>query len=380
MKMGDERMKHNILIYRHQLFKPSEVFILQQAESLKEFNPIYVGRQVFGNYKEGTKVVTLEDENKLDVMKNILFRNPIPYVKKVKRFNPTLIHAHFGVEGVYAMELAKALKIPLVTTFHGFDATTSTKNLLLSRKPSWINYALFRKQLAKRGDIFICVSNYIRERVVKMGFPEDRTITHYIGIDTDKFKPIKENTKVPYILHVARLVENKGTKYLIEAFSYVTKKNKEVELVIIGDGPLRTELEALSKSLNIENKVHFMGAQPHSVVMEWMKKAKIFCLPSVTARSGATEGLGMVFLEAAALGVPSVATNLGGIPEAVIDGETGYLVPERAVDELAERLNYLLENETLRDKMGKAARIMVERRFNLQCQTQKLEEIYKSLL
>ncbi|ABY93548.1 glycosyltransferase [Thermoanaerobacter sp. X514] len=373
-------MKHNILIYRHQLFKPSEVFILQQAESLKEFNPIYVGRQVFGNYKEGTKVVTLEDENKLDVMKNILFRNPIPYVKKVKRFNPTLIHAHFGVEGVYAMELAKALKIPLVTTFHGFDATTSTKNLLLSRKPSWINYALFRKQLAKRGDIFICVSNYIRERVVKMGFPEDRTITHYIGIDTDKFKPIKENTKVPYILHVARLVENKGTKYLIEAFSYVTKKNKEVELVIIGDGPLRTELEALSKSLNIENKVHFMGAQPHSVVMEWMKKAKIFCLPSVTARSGATEGLGMVFLEAAALGVPSVATNLGGIPEAVIDGETGYLVPERAVDELAERLNYLLENETLRDKMGKAARIMVERRFNLQCQTQKLEEIYKSLL
>jgi glycosyltransferase involved in cell wall biosynthesis len=380
MKMGDERMKHNILIYRHQLFKPSEVFILQQAESLKEFNPIYVGRQVFGNYKEGTKVITLEDENKLDVMKNILFRNPIPYVKKVKRFNPTLIHAHFGVEGVYAMELAKALKIPLVTTFHGFDATTSTKNLLLSKKPSWINYVLFRKQLAKRGDIFICVSNYIRERVVKMGFSEDRTITHYIGIDTHTIKPIKEKIDVPYILHVARLVEKKGTKYLIRAFSLVLQKHKDAELVIIGDGPLRSELETLTKSLNVENKVHFMGIQPHSVVMEWMKKAKIFCLPSVTARSGDSEGLGMVLLEAAALGVPCVATDHGGIPEAVIDGETGYLVPERAVGELAERLSYLLENETVRDKMGRAARIMVERRFNLQCQTQKLEEIYKSLL
>jgi glycosyltransferase involved in cell wall biosynthesis len=373
-------MKHNILIYRHQLFKPSEIFILQQAESLKEFTPIYVGRQVFGSYKEGTKVVTLEGENKLDVIKNILFRNATPYVKRVKKFNPVLIHAHFGVEGVYAMELAKALKIPLVTTFHGFDATTSTKNLLLSKKPSWINYVLFRKQLAKRGDIFICVSNYIRERVVKMGFSEDRTITHYIGIDTHTIKPIKEKIDVPYILHVARLVEKKGTKYLIRAFSLVLQKHKDAELVIIGDGPLRSELETLTKSLNVENKVHFMGIQPHSVVMEWMKKAKIFCLPSVTARSGDSEGLGMVLLEAAALGVPCVATDHGGIPEAVIDGETGYLVPERAVGELAERLSYLLENETVRDKMGRAARIMVERRFNLQCQTQKLEEIYKSLL
>lgn len=371
---------NNVIIYRHQLFKSSEVFIKQQASSLSEFTPIYTGRKLFGVKPNNVDVVTLENERKINVLRNVLFRSPNPYIGKVKQFNPLLIHAHFGVEGVYAMELTKVLKIPLVTTFHGFDATTSMKSLFLSKKPSWINYALFRKQLAKRGDIFICVSNYIRERVVRMGFPEDRTITHYIGIDIDAIKPIKEKTDIPYIFHVARLVEKKGTKCLIQAFSLVSQKHKDAELIIIGDGPLRSELEQLTKSLNIENKVHFMGAQPHSTVMDWMKKAKIFCLPSVTASSGDSEGLGMVFLEAASLAVPSVATNHGGIPEAVIDGETGFLVPERAVDELAERLIYLLEHETLCDEMGKAARLMVERRFNLRCQTQKLEEIYRSLL
>lgn len=371
---------HTILVYRHQLFKPSEVFIIQQVGALQRFRPLFVGRKTFGIAPSGTDVITMQELGRRAVTRNMFLCDASHLLEKIRPHNPALIHAHFGVEGVYALGLAKALQIPLVTTFHGFDATTTTMSLLLSGKPSWVNYALFRKKLAREGDLFICVSNYIRNRVLELGFPEERTVVHYIGIDSDAIQPIKKNVASRTILHVARLVEKKGTRYLIEAFGKIARKFADVNLVIIGEGPLRQELENLTNSLGLDQRVNFMGVQPHSEVMNWMSKASIFCLPSVTARSGDSEGLGMVFLEAAAMAVPSVGTFHGGIPEAIEDGSTGFLVPERDVNALAERLEHLLENDSMCEKMGQAARRMVEEKFNLLEQTQKLEDMYEALL
>jgi len=160
----------------------------------------------------------------------------------------------------------------------------------------------------------------------------------------------------------------------------VSRENPNAELVIIGDGPLRPELESFTYSLGLEERVHFIGVQPHTEVLKWLAKASIFCLPSITARSGDSEGLGMVLLEAAAMAVPMVATRHGGIPEAVVSDLTGYLVPERNAKALAERLIYLLEHDVVRKAMGQAARLMVEEKFNLLQQTKKLEELYKGLL
>ncbi|RYD01271.1 hypothetical protein N752_30205 [Desulforamulus aquiferis] len=227
--------------------------------------------------------------------------------------------------------------------------------------------------------MFVCVSNYIRDRVLEMGFPEERTITHYIGIDTETIKPIKEITHVKIILHVARLVEKKGTEYLIKAFSKISTAKKNYQLVIIGEGPLRDELQSLACSLRINDRINFLGVQNHSEVIKWMGRASLFCLPSIVASSGDSEGLGMVFLEAAAMAVPAVATYHGGIPEVVKDGETGYLVKEKDINSLAECLRNLLENDGLCDRMGQAARKLVEREFNIRNQTAMLEELYKEL-
>ena len=111
----------------------------------------------------------------------MISRSSRPHLRLLAERRPALIHAHFGIDGVYALPLARRLGVPLVTTFHGYDATLSTAALLTS--PAWANYPLFRRRLARQGDLFLCASSFIRERVLAMGFPEARTKVHYSGID-----------------------------------------------------------------------------------------------------------------------------------------------------------------------------------------------------
>jgi glycosyltransferase involved in cell wall biosynthesis len=274
--------------------------------------------------------------------------------------------------------VARRLGIPLVTTFHGFDATLSTVSLL--RSPAWANYPLFRGQLARRGDLFLCASSFIRDRVLAMGFPEARTRVHYIGVDCAAIRPRAPAEETRSILHVARLVEVKGTRHLIGAFARLAGRFPDVELTIVGDGPLNSSLQALAGSLGVGDRVHFLGARPYPDVLGLMRKAAMLVLPSVRAGDGRVEGLGMVLLEAAATGVPTIGSRIGGIPEGVIDGETGFLAPERDEAVLAERMATLLDNRELRLTMGARARALVEDRFDLRRQTALLEDHYDSVL
>ena len=371
-----------IAVFRHNLFRISEPFITQQAQQLRRYKPLYLGRLRFGEPPAGAESLALQDLSPRwplpRVAWQMITRNPRPYQRLLGDHHPLLIHAHFGVEGVYALPLAKRLKIPLITTFHGFDATLSTAALLCS--PAWANYPLFRRQLARQGDLFLCASSFIRDRVLAMGFPEARTQVHYIGVDCQAIRPRDPSEETPTILHVARLVEVKGAQYLIRAFGALAQRHARVQLVIIGDGPLRRSLQALTKSLGLEHRVRFLGALPHAQVLAWMRKAAMLVLPSVRTASGRVEGLGMVMLEAAATGVPVAGSRVGGIPEGVIDGQTGFLVPERDVDALARRMDDLLGDPALRLRMGAEARALVERRFDIRRQTETLEKLYDAVL
>ncbi len=373
-----------VAVFRHQLFKVSEPFITQQAEQLCRFKPLYLGRERFGEAPADSESLALTDiaeQRKFPRrLWQVVTRDPRPYVRLLGRRRPALIHAHFGVEGVYALPLARKLGLPLVTTFHGFDATLSIKALLTSRMPSWISYALRRRQLAQQGDLFLCVSEFICQRVIELGFPEERTFVHYIGIDTQAISPRDPSAERPTVLHVARLVEKKGTAYLIRAFAMIAHVFPEVDLVIIGDGPLRESLVTLARAIGLKSRILFTGVRSHEEVMAAMNKAAMLVLPSVTAGSGDAEGLGMVLLEAAALGVPLIGTWHGGIPEAVDDEQTGFLVPERDVVMLAGRMQELLANHALRKSMGRQARVLCESRFDIQKQTQRLEAFYDKVL
>ena len=371
-----------VAIFRQNLFRISEPFITQQAQQLRRHRPLYLGRLRFGDPPEGARSLALQDLASPWSLPRIgwqmVTRSARPYQELLGENRPSLIHAHFGTDGVYALPLANRLGIPLITTFHGFDATLSTAALLCS--PAWANYPLFRRRLARQGHLFLCVSSFIRGRVLAMGFPEARTHVHYTGVDCQAIRPRDQGEETPTILHVARLVDMKGTQYLIRAFRAVARRHPGANLVIIGDGPRRRSLRALTKTLRLEPRVQFLGALPHAQVVARLRGAAMLVLPSVRTVTGRVEGLGMVLLEAAATGVPVVASRVGGIPEGVIDGQTGFLVPERDVDALSRRMNDLLDAPAMRVGMGLQARAFVERQFDLRRQGERLEAFYDAAL
>ena len=372
----------DVAIFRQNLFRVSEPFITGQASFLQRYRPVYLGRLRFGDAPGQARSLALEDKGRWRswpaIGWQVLTRSPTGYQRLLGDIRPSLIHAHFGIDGVYALPLARRLGVPLVTTFHGFDATLSTAALLSS--PAWINYPLFRRQLARRGSLFLCVSSYIRRRVLAMGFPAGRTHVHYTGVDCRAIRPRDPQEETETILHVARLVAMKGTQYLLRAFALLAQQRPNVSLVIVGDGELGRPLRGLARSMGLEGRVRFLGALPHAQALAWMRKAAMLVLPSIHTNTGRVEGLGMVLLEAAATGVPAIASRVGGIEEGVVDGRTGYLVPERDSAALCRRMDDLLDQPAERRRMGAEAREFVEAKFDIRRQNARLEDFYDGVL
>ncbi|MEN3609491.1 glycosyltransferase [Plantactinospora sp. ZYX-F-223] len=322
--------------------------------------------------------VSVADFGRAALLAYTLTRWSAPLRRLLAERGTALLHAHFGVEGVYAAPLARALGVPLVTTLHGFDVTITKSRLVASRKPSWLNYVAWRGELFDVGATFLCVSEHIRRKAVDWGYPADRLVVLPTGVDVDLI-PYAGVAEPPRILHIARLVEKKGTADLLRAFAAVRRAVPEAELVIVGDGPLRERLDGLARELDVSAAVRFLGARSHAEALDWLGRSRVLCQPSVTAASGDQEGLPTVLLEAAASGRPVVATAHGGIAEAVTDGETGFLVAERDVAALAERLTALLRDPQLCQRFGEAGRRTVVERYNLRRQTDRLESLYRTL-
>ena len=283
---------------------------------------------------------------------------------KAKRSRPDLVHAHFASGGRTMLPLARALGVPLVVTLHGKDVT------VLGVQPH--RY----RRLAEDASLFICVSKFIRDSAIGAGFPSEKLLVHYIGIDRTKFLPLPSPSpeQARGVLFVGRLVEKKGCEYALRAMQLVQRTHPECELTVIGDGPLRSALEALATDLKV--RCRFLGVQPAAIVREALRGARIFCGPSVTAADGDSEGLGMVFAEAQATGVPIVSTVHGGIPEIVANEVTGLLTPERDHEALADAIALLLGDEALWQRFHRAAVQHIGQRFDLAAQTAQLERIY----
>lgn len=371
-----------VAIFRHNLFRLSETFITQQASFLRRYHPLYLGRLRQGTPPPGADVLALEDlaprMRLLPAAWHMLSASPHPYLFSLADRRPDIIHAHFGVEGVYALPLAARLGVPLVTTFHGFDATLGPLGLLSN--PAWARYALQRKALARRGALFLAASKFLRDKLLALEFPPERVLVHYIGVDTSLILPRDLMQEEPIILHVARLEEVKGTEWTIRAFAQIAPHYPAARLVIIGDGGLRKKLQKLARETGFAERISFLGARPHAEVLGWMQHAAMVVLSSVRTQSGREEGLGLVLLEAAASGVPGIGTRVGGISEGIVEGETGFLVPERDAESLAMAMGTLLANPPLRQRIGAAARSRVEQLFDIRRQTAYLEEIYDALL
>lgn len=367
------------LIFRMRLLAFSETFIRSQAEAMKTFRPFFVGIKKVKGLKIPAESAWMANEGGWQgLSREIRFRMLGPNsdcLNRLRGLNPKLIHAHFGPDACEAIPLVKALHTPLIATFHGYDATMTDKGFGESKHGR--RYLRQRSKLHGNVTLFLAVSNFIRKRLQLQDFPMERTRVHYIGVDLERFTPPESNERKSQVLFVGRLVEKKGCAYLIKAMAEVQKQLPEAELIIIGDGNQRQALESEARK-SLRNH-QFLGAQPADTIQEWMKKAKLFCAPSVTASNGDSEGFGLVFAEAQASGMPVVSFATGGVPEAVAHGTTGFLAPEKNWRMLGHYIHELLSSQTLWNQFSYAARRRVERKFDLKKQTESLERIYEDV-
>lgn len=366
----DEKPKPIVAVFRSAVFNASERFIQDQAAALTGWRPLVVGLErkgeVLPRLREGMVVAESAGERLAFRLQGRGGR----IEAELRAARPALIHAHFGTDGLLVLPLARALGVPLITSLRGYDVTRTDGALLRSGRLSWMRYALGKKRLHCDGALFLAVSDALRERAIARGYPEARTVTHYNGVDLEHFRPDLAPREPGLILHVGRLVEKKGTKALIEGVAGITG----AELAIVGDGPLRKTLERQARELG--DRVNFLGALSSDEVAQWMRRASVLAAPSITAADGDAEGLPNVVVEAAASGLPVVGTRHSGIPEAIEDDVSGFLVPEGDVGALAARLTELLGSASMRIEMGIAARRLAERKFSRQMLTKRLEAIY----
>lgn len=190
-------------------------------------------------------------------------------------------------------------------------------------------------------------------------------------------RPTRWPTRQPAsrtVLAVARLVEKKGLDDLVRACGALAASGLPVRLELVGDGPLRAELEALAEACGIEAR--FLGPLDHDDVLDRYRTATVFALPCVVASTGDRDGLPTAVLEAMASGLPVVATAVNGLAEAVVDGVTGFVVPERDPDALADAIARVVSDPALADRLGRAGRRRVVERFSLRASATRLRQLF----
>lgn len=350
------------------------VYVLSLAKGLAQ-----KGHQVFVASGGGDLVALLEsfgvNHLAIDIRtksvispKVILARKQITRIIKGK--NIEIIHAHTRVTQVLAHLVSKKTGTPFATTCHGF-----------------FKRRIFRRIFPCWGSRSIAISEAVREHLVNdFGVRKENIAVVHNGVEIEKFSPGKFSqaqrdelgrnyglkSARPVIGTVARLSSVKGQRYLILAMKRILKDNPAAQLLLVGDGPEKGRLVEQVEELGIEDKVFFCPSTldtsaPLSIM-------EVFVLPSLL------EGLGLAIIEAQAMGLPVVATDVGGIYTLVKDGVNGFLVHPKEPDALAEAILKLLRDKKLAERFGAQARIQAGRQFSLEQMVEGIERVYKDIL
>lgn len=284
-----------------------------------------------------------------------------------KRFN--ILHAHFGPLGNVAIRLKNAgFGSHVLTTFHGAD---------VNRYPQQQGADVY-EQLFKVADGCTVNTRFTGKKVQKLGCSADKIQILPVGLDVHQF-PFRERTfpkdGIVRILTVGRLVEKKGHSYMLQALKIIVQNHK-VHYTIVGDGPLEKVLRDQVQQLQLEKYIEFTGPLSSDQVRKMYDLAHLFVLPSVTSLDGDMEGQGLVLQEAQAMGIPVVSTYHNGIPDGILEGQSGFLVPEKDSKALAKIIIDLIQQPENWKRMGQKGRAFVEENYDIQRLNQQLEKIY----
>ncbi len=363
--------RHTILAYRDRIVPRSEVHFLRRLYiGFELLSPVWVGRHRSDGLADlGVEPLLLGDGTIRGGLDRVLFKHfgALPAKPDLRALQPLLVHAHFGRGGALALPIARTLRVPLVVTFHGGDATKDPH--YQRRMPRTV----FQRRLAtlqREAALFFCVSDYIRDSLLARGFPADKLLVHRYGVELDHEIGDREcEGEGRAVLFAGRFVEKKGAAVLLEAMRRLDPAIRP-PLVLAGEGPVGDALKRVASPLG---NVEFTGWLPHQALRQRMRGALAVCVPSLAAPDGDAEGLPNVVLEAMAAGVPVVASRHAGIPEAIVHEETGLLVPPGDPEALAASLRRLILAPELRRRLGSKAREIAAERFGAVAQSRRLE-------
>lgn len=371
-----------VAVYRSELLPISETFIRDQVTSLTSWHPTLLG--LFEN-PDGIAPQSTERH----VSGPYRLRAALPLWAGVsgrmrtllQKSHAQLVHAHFGTDACDIWPHVKRLGMPLLVTLHGYDINIE-RSWWEAGKGGWRRRSYPRRLLEMARDPrvnFVSVSDSIRRRAIDYGIPESKVRTSYIGVDVDRFTPGSSRPPRKHILFVGRMVEKKAPGVLIKAFAIAKKQVPDCTLTMIGNGPLLEPSRALCRELNVQ--VEFTGSRSAGEILQHLRAAGVFCLPSVTAQNGDAEGLPISILEAMACGIPVITSARGAVGEAVLHGFNGFCFPENDVECLASQLISCMSSNELAIELGKFGTAFARERFNMATLTERLErEFYDRII
>lgn len=286
-----------------------------------------------------------------------------------------LVHAHFGGGGIYALPFARRHRLPLVVTFHGYDVPLLGSGERLY--PKYWAYGLLAPAVLREMTLGLCASIELYELLRELGVAAHKLRVHTLGIDVERFVPGPRSEEAdPLVVMAGRFVPKKGHVYGIRAFAQVRRRTGRGRLVLVGDGEWRARLHDAVRDEGMEGHVTFAGALPHERLAALLGTAEALLAPSVTTVDGDRESGTLVVKEASAAGAIPIVTWHGGHPEIVEEGRTGFLVPERRVDELAARLEQVLGDAALRARLRQAGRVKMLAQYDNRARVAALEQAY----
>ena len=371
-RMGDTSLIHDDVTHYgllEKIYFSGDSYELMPKNKIKR---VTAALKLFFNGNKVPKLLLLKSLNyflygKDALTLNLFFRC---YHDYLSRSDIDIALCHFGHNGELAARVKDvgALQCKLATIFHGYDLS---RDLLAN--PTNIYRFLF-----KRCDLFMPVSNHWKSVLNEIGCDRNKIAVHHMGIE---LTPLEHKDRIQHrLVSVARFVEKKGLQYAVDAFSEIAKRYPDAHYVIIGDGPLRGELETQIANLLIVDRVTLTGPLTADRVRQELLKASVFVLPSVTASDGDKEGIPVVLMEAMSYELPIATTFHSGIPELVENKVSGLLSEERDSGGLSDNIETLLSDRQLALRLGRAGRNKISQEFDIDKLNDKLVLLFQETL
>ncbi|MEU4241857.1 glycosyltransferase [Actinoplanes sp. NPDC026619] len=360
-----------VAIWRSAMLGGSETFVRNQGDALSRWKPTYIGATKQSSaLSRDSDLIAYPASSDRNAFLRLRLTGSSPRLRRLLA-GFDLVHAHFGGDGWLVSGEAARLGIPLVVTVHGHDVTRQPA----SGGAHGLRYRRNLRTVFDRAAAIIAVSDVIKSKAIGWGADPAKVRVHYTGVPIPAAVP--PSPKQWDVAFVGRFVEKKGAGDLLAALASLGQDKPRAakpRAILIGEGPLLPAMIAYARELGVD--AQFLGSRTPHEVLEVVTASRVFAAPSRTAADGDTEGLPTTIMEAAALGLPVVATRHSGIPEAVTDGETGLLSAEGDRPALAGNIARLLADEPLREQLGSQARAYMQAKFDLVTQTRRLESLY----